>query len=777
MRKYAYAWILIVIAVVLFSAATALADICSFSSKYANMSVNPCHAYSSTGSYMQDMAVCSNASIGGYLYVDSVFTKNLTRVSLSLLNSSSYAETDVSNQITKISLNGTSYFGKRYFNPGECAIFRLRYTPAEKNGKWNMRAWVNSVDDYSCVYSGTCVADYEIDPYYNQTPGLAVHYTFNESGINAYNGVGNGAFNNGTANGSVTNCAGKFGTARCFSGASQWMMLDPSNGAFDFAGNFTMLAIVNSSSASSGKVLIQRSSGAHPPWIFGSKNSNNWYDSTSLDGLNYDINNLVQGNFSFPFNWTCLAWSRQGNQWVTQQDNLIIANTTDNNTPPAGSGNVMMAYTGLVFFQGRIDDFAVYNGVSLTQGQITSYCQNAVLPVLAVPTNFSNMMPIDRANLSYRANVNLSGLVTGGSLNYNVNFIVNGTINTTISCANNTFCSSLLAVFPGAYSWAMQDNTTNDLSATLNFVLLNPLLSNMTSNITFPTNGSVITQLTNNINYTYICTSTFAGNFSHNLTDNGVQIDNDTLFNNVSASHYETNTAFGMHNISLICFDGVNQSIANISFSLVHPLTSVSANITFPLNGSVILQGNNILNYTFICVSTYSANITLNLTRDNVPLAYSVVANSSQQSFYDNMLSFSSHNLSLMCNDSVNMSASVSGFTLSLNNQTSGSSTANAITLAVNNMIYVFLLFLAAVTYAIHLALLFYQEKNNKSSNERGGSSLLQLFSIMFVGLTFFFQVSASLVVVSFALITLLITLFGIDLVLRIGGAKGYGKF
>jgi len=64
---------------------------------------------------------------------------------------------------------------------GETTNFSIRYTTNSAHGKWFARIWANTVDDWSCVITNTCIYDYTIDPLWTQgSSGVTGAYNFDE---------------------------------------------------------------------------------------------------------------------------------------------------------------------------------------------------------------------------------------------------------------------------------------------------------------------------------------------------------------------------------------------------------------------------------------------------------------------------------------------------------------------------------------------------------------------------------------------------------------------
>lgn len=185
-----------------------MADTCNYQNRWANMSVTPCAAYSSTGLFEQEYTICSNVSVGAFGFIATSFDNVLKDNKLYSKTSVCYPYdaggwtnknctvtlADVTSSINIYSnLDGKrAYYAGTFFNAKECKNFIYRYVPNNQNGKTDLRVWGNSVNDAGCILNNSCVFSNILDPTYNYTDGLIaaypMNYLYNNNFIDAYTG-------------------------------------------------------------------------------------------------------------------------------------------------------------------------------------------------------------------------------------------------------------------------------------------------------------------------------------------------------------------------------------------------------------------------------------------------------------------------------------------------------------------------------------------------------------------------------------------------------------
>lgn len=228
MRRIHFAWFFFV-----FFVASAIAnpningDTIIYDSNFANMTVYPNTAYSSNNNYEQTFEICNKVNQSGYLFLSYQFTdllksgkfskltKTIEELNVPIFNSDkteilgykleNYTKLtydEVLNAISHLFSNQIhNYLTQQgiYLLPRQCITYRINYEPSSSiNNKWNLRLWGNTVDDWSCVLSSTCLFDYLLDPLFvNLTNSVAGDWNFNSTlldSVKLSNGTGTGSF-------------------------------------------------------------------------------------------------------------------------------------------------------------------------------------------------------------------------------------------------------------------------------------------------------------------------------------------------------------------------------------------------------------------------------------------------------------------------------------------------------------------------------------------------------------------------------------------------------
>ncbi len=243
----------------------------------------------------------------------------------------------------------------------------------------------DSDDDNDGISDSTDNCPLAHNPYQENSDvsaGMISYWKFEEgSGTTAQDSAGG---NNGTLNNGLVWTAGQVGGALSFDGVNNYVHVSDSNLWAFGVDNFTIDLWANFNTVKSGNV-------DQLPNVFigqdeGGGTTNKWVFFLGGGGLSFHINGPSVGSVflgPIPFSpllgqWYHLAVTRDGSTYRFYVDGTVIGPVTDVRAVPNANALLTIGQAeGLGFFDGRLDEVAIYNR-ALTASEIQQHYQNGL---------------------------------------------------------------------------------------------------------------------------------------------------------------------------------------------------------------------------------------------------------------------------------------------------------------------------------------------------------------------------------------------------------------